>query len=122
MTFLCFSKVDYHNFESQKVPEIKRIPLDQCILKLLALGVSNPVLFDYMDRPDTEAIRQSLNTLEFLEAVTKREEGVDEYALTDLGKLMSVFPMDPRLSKVSVLISLNTINTMVLPQHFSCLS
>ena len=97
------------------MPEIKRIPLDQCVLKLLALGVSNPVEFDYMDRPDTEAIRQSLTTLEFLEAVTKREEGEDEYALTNLGRLMSVFPMDPRLSKVSVLPTQNIIITMVLP-------
>ena len=70
------------------------------MLKLLALGVSNPIDFDYMDRPDSAAIRQSIAALEFLEAVTKRGEGGNEYALTDLGKLMSVFPMDPRLSKV----------------------
>ena len=82
------------------MPEIKRIPLDQCMLKLLALGVSNPIDFDYMDRPDTAAIKQSLAALEFLEAVTKRPHHDNEYDLTNLGKRMSVFPMDPRLSKV----------------------
>ena len=74
--------------------------MDQCMLKLLALGVSNPIDFDYMDRPDTAAIKQSLAALEFLEAVTKRPHHDNEYDLTNLGKLMGVFPMDPRLSKV----------------------
>ena len=56
--------------------------------------------FDYMDRPDTAAIVQSLAALEFLEAVAKRADRDNDYALTNIGKLMSVFPMDPRLSKV----------------------
>ena len=89
------------------MPEIKRIPLDQCMLKLLALGVANPIDFDYMDRPEMAAIRQSLAALEFLEALTKRADRDIEYALTDLGKLMSVFPMDPRLSKVDPFYSEN---------------
>lgn len=80
------------------MPEIKRVPLDQCMLKLLALGVEDPVAFDYMDRPESVAIRDSLDSLVLLGAI--KNGGQDGYALTNLGRDMSQFPMDPRLSKV----------------------
>jgi HrpA-like RNA helicase len=43
---------------------------------------------------------QSLDCLIFLGAIEKR---VTDYTLTDMGKIMSYFPMDPRLSKLLVL-------------------
>ena len=101
MCYVSSYQDEFLEFESQNVPEIKRVPLDQCMLKLLALGVEDPVAFDYMDRPDSVAIRDSLHSLAQLGAIEKEGDG-DGYALTNLGNDMSQFPMDPRLSKVRI--------------------
>ncbi len=100
-----YAKADFDGFESQKTPEILRVPLEQCMLRLLALGADDPVNFDYVDRPDPEAITRSMDTLMFLGAVQRRGgDAPAGYALTPkLGRLMSCFQLDPRLSKFLIL-------------------
>jgi pre-mRNA-splicing factor ATP-dependent RNA helicase DHX15/PRP43 len=58
------------------------------------LGIDDIVHFDYMDPPAPETLMRALEELNFLGALT------DEGDMTDVGKQMAEFPLDPIMSKV----------------------
>lgn len=76
------------------IPEIQRCSLAGIALQLLAIGIDIST-FDFMDKPPEEAINVSIECLEKLGAVKK-----SPLVLTTLGKTMSLFPLDPRFTKV----------------------
>lgn len=82
-------------------PEILRTNLTSFILTLKALGVDNILAFDLMDLPSVDALSHGLETLYSLGAMDDRTQ------LTDLGHDLSVFPTEPRVSRM-LLESLNT--------------
>ena len=59
---------------------------------MLALGISNPLKFDYIDPPDPMTLARALTILDNLEAIKKGE-------ITKLGRNMAKFPLDPKLSR-----------------------
>lgn len=81
-------------------PEILRTNLTSFILTLKALGVDNILAFDLMDLPSVDALAHGLETLYSLGALDDRTN------LTDLGRDLSVFPTEPRVSRM-LLESLN---------------
>ncbi|XP_065842530.1 ATP-dependent RNA helicase DHX33-like isoform X2 [Oscarella lobularis] len=91
-----FSEATFNSLRAQAIPEIQRCNLSTVILELLALGVSNVVDFDFMDKPPEAAIRAALQLLRTLEAV----KGEAQLQLTGTGHCMAQFPLDPKLSKV----------------------
>ncbi|XP_064629745.1 ATP-dependent RNA helicase DHX33-like [Lineus longissimus] len=91
-----YTEPEYEAFRTNTIPEIQRCNLASVLLQLLAMGIHDLVNFDFMDRPSTEAINNAIEQLVLLEAVEKE----DILKLTDLGKKMSAFPLDPRYSKV----------------------
>lgn len=80
--------------------EILRTNLTSFILTLKALGVDNILAFDLMDLPSVDALSHGLETLYSLGAMD------DQTQLTDLGRDLSVFPTEPRVSRM-LLESLN---------------
>jgi ATP-dependent RNA helicase DHX33 len=116
----CYRLYTENEFESlpdNTVPEILRSNLSSVILQLIALGINDLINFDFMSKPSSESISIALNELELIGAVKKQiDECVNninnnedsgekkklisiKYELTDIGKKMSQFPLDPKLSR-----------------------
>ncbi|KAI9219491.1 P-loop containing nucleoside triphosphate hydrolase protein [Blastocladiella britannica] len=77
--------------------EIHRANLAAVTLQLMAAGVPDVQAFDFIERPDGEALAAAVAQLAMLGAVSR----VDR-ALTPVGLAMSRFPVDPALARVLV--------------------
>ncbi|CAG9331782.1 unnamed protein product [Blepharisma stoltei] len=76
------------------IPEIQRTNLANVVLLLKSLNIDNLLQFDFMDPPPQDNILNSMYQLWILGALN------DTGGLTDLGKKMVEFPLDPPLSKM----------------------
>ena len=83
-------------FYIQTIPEIQRTNLANTVLLLKSLGVKDLLDFDFMDPPPQDTIATSLFELWALGALDHVGD------LTDLGKKMTAFPMDPSLAKLII--------------------
>ena len=86
------------------VPEIQRTNLANVILLLLSLNIKNIFDFDFMDAPPKDALLNALHQLWLLGAIDNDQQ------LTQIGTLMSEFPLEPSLSKM-----------VVMGNHLQCL-
>ncbi|KDO35777.1 hypothetical protein SPRG_00517 [Saprolegnia parasitica CBS 223.65] len=77
-----------------QVPEIQRTNLGSIVLLLKSLGVKNLLEFDFMDPPPQDNITNSMYQLWVLGALDNTGE------LTEMGKKMVTFPLDPPLAKM----------------------
>jgi len=73
-------------------PEIVRSNLASVVLQLKKLGVDDLVHFDFMEPPSPEAMMRALEMLHYLGALD------EEADLTETGRAMVEFPLDPHLS------------------------
>ncbi|KAF7384800.1 hypothetical protein HZH68_014412 [Vespula germanica] len=89
-----YTKDEFERMKEMPVPEIQRCSLAGVALQLLAIGV-DITSFDFMDRPPKEAVDVAVTCLEKLAAVKGSPP-----QLTTLGRTMSLFPLDPRFTKV----------------------
>lgn len=78
------------------IPEIQRTNLANTVLMLKTLGVKNLLEFDFMDPPPQDNIIQSMWQLWYMGALDNLGD------LTEEGKAMSNFPMDPALGKMLI--------------------
>jgi len=76
------------------VPEIQRTNLSNVVLLLKSLGIKNLLDFQFLDPPPEENIVNSLYQLWILGALDNKGE------LTEMGRKMADFPLDPQLSKM----------------------
>lgn len=76
----------------QSYPEVLRSNLANTVLELKKLGIDDLVHFDFMDPPAPETMMRALEELNYLTCID------DEGGLTSLGRLASVFPLDPMLA------------------------
>ncbi|EGS23320.1 pre-mRNA splicing factor ATP-dependent RNA helicase prp16-like protein [Thermochaetoides thermophila DSM 1495] len=81
----------------QTIPEIQRTNLSNTVLLLKSLGVKDLLDFDFMDPPPQDTITTSLYDLWALGALDNLGE------LTELGRKMNAFPMDPPLAKLLIM-------------------
>ncbi|KAG8989420.1 DEAH-box ATP-dependent RNA helicase prp43 [Tulasnella sp. JGI-2019a] len=95
--FRLYTERDFiKELEEQTHPEILRSNLANTVLELVKLGITDLVHFDYMDAPAPETIMRALELLNYLSALD------DDGNLTDLGKTMAEFPLDPQLAKMLI--------------------
>lgn len=78
------------------IPEIQRQNLSYTILMLKAMGINDLLDFEFMDPPPKNSMIIALHDLYILSALN--EEGT----LTELGRMMSEFPMEPALAKTLI--------------------
>ncbi|KAG8185520.1 hypothetical protein JTE90_019774 [Oedothorax gibbosus] len=88
-----YSRVNYDTMEKTSVPEILRVNLGQALLRLMKIGVKDPLKFDFVQSPPKESLSLTMKQLINLNAVSK-----DDLSLTTLGENMSYLPLEPRLS------------------------
>ncbi|KAJ9563646.1 hypothetical protein OSB04_008806 [Centaurea solstitialis] len=87
----------YNNeLDDNTVPEMQRTNLANVVLSLMSLGIDDLLNFDFMDPPPSEALLKALELLFALGALNKHGE------LTNVGRKMAEFPLDPMLSKMIV--------------------
>ncbi|CAL3964259.1 unnamed protein product [Diplocarpon coronariae] len=80
----------------QTIPEIQRTNLANTVLLLKSLGVKDLLDFDFMDPPPQDTITTSLFDLWALGALNNIGD------LTEVGRKMTAFPMDPSLAKLLI--------------------
>lgn len=90
-----YTKVQFELMQKSTVPEIQRANLNSVVLQLLALGI-DALNFDFMDKPPKESVTVAYERLHLLGAI----DGLEEKNLTEVGKKMAKFPLDPHYSKV----------------------
>lgn len=82
--------------QEQTYPEILRSNLGSVVIQLKKLGIDDLVHFDFMDPPAPETLMRALELLNYLGALS------DDGDLTEIGDLMSHFPLDPQLAKAVI--------------------
>lgn len=92
-----YTASELESFEKMTKPEILRCNLASAILQLLATGV-NIETFDFMDKPPREAIELAFKQLKQLGAI----KAIQNPQLTDTGRRMAMFPLDPTYSKIII--------------------
>lgn len=76
------------------IPEIQRTNLANVVLLLKSLNVDNLLEFDFMDPPPQETMMNAMYQLWIIGALDNLGN------LTEMGKRMSEFPLDPPLAKM----------------------
>jgi ATP-dependent helicase HrpB len=88
------------NRPARNTPEIQRADLAEVVLLLHSLGVRRAVEFDWLDRPDREAVERAERLLVTLGALAGGADGSG--MLTEIGQRMLRLPMHPRFGRMLV--------------------
>ena len=72
-----YSSTVFSNMEQYAIPEILRIPLDQTILQLKALGISDLWKFPFVSSPNMSQIKATLRELWVLNALELKDKSRD---------------------------------------------
>jgi pre-mRNA-splicing factor ATP-dependent RNA helicase DHX15/PRP43 len=84
------------DLQDQTYPEILRSNISSVVLTLKKLGIDDLVHFDFMDPPAPETLMRALELLNYLGALN------DEGDMTELGRTMADFPLEPELAKMLI--------------------
>ncbi|KAN0030404.1 hypothetical protein ACTA71_010169 [Dictyostelium dimigraforme] len=91
-----YTKETFEKLDSSSIPEIKRSNIANVILQLKTIGINDILGFDFLESPPVASVMKSLELLYCLEAIS------DNGSLTELGKKMALFPLDPMYSKTLI--------------------
>ncbi|KAJ3371791.1 DEAH (Asp-Glu-Ala-His) box polypeptide 34 [Kappamyces sp. JEL0680] len=106
--FRLYSKEEYDQFLEFPIPEIFRMPLDTIVLECKALGLGDAKLFEFIEKPDDDAIAHASSRLVDLGCMAFDEQ------ITPLGTILSTLPLDLKLGKMLVLGSISSLLKPVL--------
>jgi RNA helicase HrpA len=91
-----YSERDFFQREEYTKEEIFRTDLSEVVLRMIDLGIRKVERFDFIASPDRNNIRAALSVL-------KRLGAIDNFRnLTETGRTMLDFPMEPRFSRMLV--------------------
>ena len=99
-----YSQEDFSQKPLYTPPEIMRSNLAGVILRMLSLKLGSVTSFPFIDRPQPKNIRDGIDILRDLGALTKdnNSEETNHYKLTEIGLTMAQFPLDPRVSRMLI--------------------
>lgn len=87
-----YTEEQYEEMEEFTIPEIKRSNLSTVVLQMKSMGINDILSFDFLDPPPKDTLENSLAFLQLLGALDMKHN------ITNLGKQMSKFPLDPMYS------------------------
>ncbi len=90
------------NRPERNTPEIQRSDLAEVVLLLHSLGIKRAAEFDWLDKPDPQAVERAERLLLTLGALTPTATAIDAPDLTPVGRQMLKLPMHPRYSRMLV--------------------
>ena len=107
---ICIRLYDETNYQGRPrftPPEILRANLAEVILRMISLKLGDIGAFPFIDPPDPRSVRDGLNLLAELGAITRdanrsHRKGIERYRLTAHGRIMARMPIDPRLSRMLI--------------------
>ena len=91
-----YTRKDFENRALFTTEEIFRTDLSEVILRMADLGITNFEDFDFIAAPEKEGLIGGIETLNLLDALEK------DRSLSNIGKLMTEFPLAPRQSRIIV--------------------
>ena len=91
-----YPRKDYDTRESYTTEEIFRTDLSEVVLRMAELGITDFETFDFISQPQKDGIRGAVETLKMLKALNNNN------TLSSIGKLMVLFPLPPRVSRIIV--------------------
>lgn len=97
--FRLYMEEEYESMEEFNPPEILRINIRNLLLDLLAIGIEDPINFDYLDKPQKESFQKAFDELAVYKAINK-----STYSLTDTGKKMSILPVEPMFGLILIVL------------------
>lgn len=86
----------------KNTPEIQRTDLAEVVLLLHSLGVTDAAHFDWLDRPDPQAVERAEKLLRTLGALAPAGGDAERSDMTPIGWEMLRLPMHPRYSRMLV--------------------
>ena len=86
---------EYETLQKYPTPAILREPLPGVVLQLIAAGI-NPRSCQYIDAPDPEKISAAIERLVKIGALDEEEQ------ITEIGKLLIQFPLDPEQARILI--------------------
>ena len=92
----------HRNRPPRNTPEIQRADLAEVVLLLHSLGIRQAVAFDWLDRPDSLAVRRAESLLKTLGALSLEASAGTGSDLTEIGRRMLRLPMHPRFARMLV--------------------
>ena len=93
--FRLFSETDYLSRQAFTEPEIKRTNLAAVVLQMTVFGFGEITTYPFLDRPEDRAVTAAKRLLHELGALQNDQ-------ITDLGRLMVLIPVDPRLARMLI--------------------
>ena len=94
IVYRLYSKKDFENREDYTKEEIYRTDLSEVVLRMADLAIYDYTDFDFISPPKRGAIFSAIETLISIDALANNQR------LTELGKKMVSFPLEPRLSRI----------------------
>ena len=91
-----YSRKDFESREMYTKEEIYRTDLSEVVLRMAELGITDFYNFDFIASPGREGIIGAVDTLNMLGALDSDNN------LSDIGKMMVKFPLEPRISRIIV--------------------
>lgn len=96
---VCYRLYPRDDFERRPLftlEEIYRTDLSEVVLRMAELGIADFTSFDFISSPGRQALIGAVETLRSLDALT------DDNTLSETGRMMAVFPLIPRHSRMIV--------------------
>ncbi|XP_067836796.1 putative pre-mRNA-splicing factor ATP-dependent RNA helicase DHX32 [Heptranchias perlo] len=91
--FRLYSEAFHNEMLEVPPPRVSETNLSHLVLLLKRLDIADMGQCDFLDRPAPEALMQALEDLDYLAALD------DDGNLSEVGIIMSEFPLDPQLAK-----------------------
>lgn len=105
--FRLYSSDCLGNMVEETIPEILRTNLANTILYLKMIGVEDVMNFDFIDRPSSSQFTEAMTMLHMLGAIN------DKGSVTNIGRLMSDFPLDPCMSRCLIAASDKSLDCLL---------
>jgi RNA helicase HrpA len=99
LCYRLYTRSDYESRPEYTTEEIFRSDLAEVVLRMADLGIDSFDDFDFISNPGREGFVAAVETLKMLDAL---EGHGHEYSLTNIGKMMTAFPLQPRHSRIIV--------------------
>jgi len=91
-----YARRDFEARDLYTTEEIYRTDLSEVVLRMAELGITDFYNFDFIASPGQEGIIGAVDTLNMLGALDS------DNCLSDIGKMMVMFPLEPRISRIIV--------------------
>ena len=91
-----YSRKDFETRPMYTNEEIYRTDLSEVVLRMAELGITDFYNFDFISSPGQEGIIGAVETLNMLGALDS------DNTLSDIGRMMVKFPLEPRISRIIV--------------------